>query len=108
MPALHQFTDTNFADEVLTHAAPVLVDFTAEWCAPCKRLDPEVEHLNLEWDGAVKVGRLDVDQNSSTAVAYGVMTIPTLILFKGGQPVERVVGYLPRARILARLGSHLT
>jgi thioredoxin 1 len=108
MTGTHDFNDTNFAGEVLDHAAPVLVDFTAAWCGPCRMLAPIIEKLNFEWAGAVKVGHLDIDHNVATTMQYGVMSVPTLILFKDGRPVERLVGYMPRERILARLSPHLT
>ncbi len=99
--------DATFAAEVLNSPVPVLVDFTAVWCGPCQRLDPEVERLNAEWAGAVRVAKLDVDQNPATAGQLGVLGIPALILFKNGQPVERLQGYLPKDRILAKLKPHL-
>lgn len=107
MTALLEFNDANFGAEVLANPAPVLVDFTAAWCGPCRTLAPVVAKLNADWAGAVKVGELDIDQNTATTVQYGVMSVPTLILFKAGQPVERLVGYMPRERILARLNPHL-
>lgn len=107
MPQLHQFTDAGFERDVLASAEPVLVDFTATWCGPCQMLAPVVEKLNEEWNGAVKVGQLDIDENERTPQVYGVMGVPMLILFKAGQPVERLMGYMPRERILARLKPHL-
>lgn len=107
MAELHEFRDDNFQSEVLAHAAPVLVDFTAAWCGPCRMLAPVVGKLNDEWAGAVKVGQLDIDHNVATTMAYGVMSVPTLILFKAGRPVERLTGYMPRERILAKLTPHL-
>ena len=89
MPELRQFTGENFQLEVLQSDTPVLVDFTAEWCAPCRMLAPVVEQLNGEWNGAVKVGHLDADIHTEMVMAYGVLSLPTLILFKNGQPVER-------------------
>ena len=108
MPEMHAFTDDNFQAQVLDNAAPVLVDFTAEWCPPCHMLEPVVVGLNEEWQGAVKVGQLDADNNVTTTMQYGVMGLPTLILFKHGQPVERLTGFMPRERILAKLKPHLT
>jgi thioredoxin 1 len=107
MVVMHEFNDTNFSVEVLANTAPVLVDFTAAWCGPCRTLDPVVEKLNAEWAGAVKVGHLDIDQNTATTMQYGVMSVPTLMLFKAGRPVERLVGYMPRERILSKLNPHL-
>jgi len=107
MATMHHFTDASFKQEVLETAQPVLVDFTAEWCGPCHMLAPVVDKLNEEWNGAVKVGKLDIDLNVSTTMQYGVMGVPTLMLFKGGQPVERLTGFMPKERILARLSPHL-
>ena len=107
MPDLHHFTDDNFQAEVLSSAAPVLVDFTAEWCGPCHMLAPVIARLNEEWNGAVKVGELDVDANANVTQQYEIMGMPTLILFKGGQPVERLSGYMAKDRILNKLKPHL-
>ena len=107
MPDMHHFTDDNFQAEVIDSPTPVLVDFTAEWCGPCHMLAPIVDKLNQDWNGEVKVGKLDIDANVSVTMEYGVMGVPTLILFKGGQPVERLMGYMPRERILSKLKPHL-
>jgi thioredoxin 1 len=107
MAELHQFTDDNFQLEVLQCDTPVLVDFTAEWCGPCHMLAPVVEQLNAEWNGSVKVGHLDADNNATRVMQYGVMSVPTLILFKNGQPVERLAGFMRRERILSKLNPHL-
>jgi len=107
MATMHNFSDADFKAEVLESQQPVLVDFTAEWCGPCHMLAPVVDKLNEEWNGAVKVGKLDIDLNVSTTMQYGVMGVPTLMLFKGGQPVERLTGFMPKERILARLSPHL-
>ena len=108
MTQLYQFDDGNFKAEVLESDQPVLVDFTAEWCGPCHMLAPTVEKLNDEWNGAVKVGKLDIDANVNTTMQYEVMGVPTLILFKAGQPVARLMGYMHKDRILAKLNPHLT
>ncbi len=108
MPEMYHFSDDNFQTEVLDSPEPVLVDFTAEWCGPCHMLAPVVDRLNQEWAGAVKVGKLDIDENLNTTMQYGVMGVPTLMLFKGGQPVERLTGFMQRERILARLSPHLS
>ena len=107
MATMHQFNDATFKEDVLESDRPVLVDFTAEWCGPCHMLAPVVEKLNEEWNGAVKVGQLDIDLNVDTTMQYGVMGVPTLILFKNGQPAERLMGFMPKARILAKLSPHL-
>jgi thioredoxin 1 len=101
-------TDTNFDSEVLRSDLPVLVDFGAAWCHPCKQLDPIVEELAEEWRGRVKVATLDIDSNVQTTVKYGVMGVPTLILFIQGQPKERLSGFQPKARIIERLTPHLS
>lgn len=108
MATMYQFSDATFKDEVLASDKPVLVDFTAEWCGPCHMLAPVVEKLNEEWNGAVKVGQLDIDMNVDTTMQYGVMGVPTLILFKNGQPAERLMGFMPKERILSKLNPHLT
>lgn len=107
MATMHQFSDATFRQEVLESDRPVLVDFTAEWCGPCHMLAPVVEKLNDEWNGVVKVGKLDIDVNVETTMQYGVMGVPTLILFKSGQPAERLMGFMPKERILAKLTPHL-
>ncbi len=107
MATMHHFSDATFKQEVLESNQPVLVDFTAEWCGPCHMLAPVVGKLNDEWNGAVKVGTLDIDANVDTTMQYGVMGVPTLILFKSGQPAERLTGFMPKERILAKLNPHL-
>lgn len=102
-----EFTDNDFKTAVLAAAGPVLVDFTAEWCGPCHRLKPEIEKLAGELGDRLTIGELNVDLNSRTAMAYGVMSIPTLILFKGGQPVARLNGYQPKDKIKSQLAPHL-
>jgi thioredoxin 1 len=107
MAELAQFSQSTFENEVLKSPGPVLVDFTASWCHPCHMLEPIVRELADSWDGRVKVGQVDVDANSELAVKYGVMGVPTLILFVGGRPSERLVGFMPRERLLAKLEPHL-
>ncbi len=99
-------SQANFQSEVVSSDLPVLVDFTAAWCGPCKMLEPIVTQLAQEWGGKVKVVKLDVDDNSDLAMQYQVMGVPTLILFVKGQPVQRVTGYQPKDRIVSRLSSH--
>ncbi|SMB95650.1 thioredoxin [Desulfonispora thiosulfatigenes DSM 11270] len=87
------FTTAKFEEEVLKSSEPVLVDFWADWCGPCKMVGPVVEELAQDFEGKAKIGKLNVDENGSTAQTYGVMSIPTLILFKDGKELDRVVGF---------------
>ncbi len=100
-------TDANFDKEVVQASLPTLTDFWAAWCGPCKMIAPIIEQLAQEYDGKMKVTKLDVDQNPTLATRFGVMSIPTLILFKNGEPVERIVGYMPKEKLLERLKPHL-
>ena len=100
-------TDETFAQEVLKSASPTLVDFWAVWCGPCRMVAPLVDELAREQNGKLKVVKLDVDENEGTAMTYGVMSIPTLILFKGGQPVERIVGFRPKSDLEKKILPHL-
>jgi thioredoxin 1 len=99
--------EDDFQVEVLDSTIPVLVDFTATWCGPCKMLDPIVKQLASEWDGKVKIVKLDVDQNSGVAMQYQVMGVPTLMLFSDGEPQQRLTGYQPKERIVAKLTSYI-
>ena len=90
-------TDVSFETDVLQSGMPVLVDFWASWCGPCKMVGPIVEELADDFAGKAKVCKLNVDENTKTAQAYGVMSIPTIILFKNGKEVDRVVGFRPKA-----------
>ncbi len=100
-------TDDNFDEMVRRAEGAVLVDFGAEWCHPCKQLDPIVEELAEAWHGKVKVVKLDIDQNAQTTMAYSVMGVPTLILFVDGEPKERLTGFQPKQKIVDRLGQHV-
>ena len=86
------FTDSNFKSDVLKSDSPVVVDFWAPWCTPCKIVGPAIEQLALDYKGKVKVGKMNVDENPDTAGTYGVMSIPTVMVFKNGQPVKATVG----------------
>jgi thioredoxin 1 len=101
-------SDETFESDVLDSAEPVLVDFWAEWCGPCKMIAPIVEDLASEYDGKMKVAKLDADENPSIMQTLGIMGIPTLILFKDGQPVERITGYMPKDRLTERIVPHLS
>src|SRR3989344_1502923 len=86
------FTDSNFQEEVLKSDTPVVVDFWAPWCGPCRIVSPTIEQLALDYKGKVKVGKMNVDENTQTAGMYGIMSIPTVMVFKKGQPVKATVG----------------
>jgi thioredoxin 1 len=96
---LTTFTDSNFESEVIKSNEPVLIDFWAPWCGPCRAIAPVVEQLAGEYAGKVKVGKLDIDQHPKTATQYDVRSIPMLLLFKGGKVHGQIVGAVPRAKI---------
>jgi len=100
-------TDQNFAAEVLQSSLPVLVDFWATWCGPCRTISPVVEELAKEFIGRIKVTKLNVDENPGTPSQYGVRGIPTLIVFKGGKVLDQIVGAVPKARLLAMIEKAL-
>lgn len=108
MATITEITDATFEPEVVEEGGVVLVDFGAEWCHPCKQLDPVVEELAEEWDGRIRVMKLDIDTNVDSTMKYQVMGVPTLILFKDGEPVERLTGFMPKKKILDKLSPHLT
>jgi len=101
-------TDETFNQAVLKSDQPILVDFWAVWCGPCRMVAPVVDEIAREQEGKLKVMKLDVDENQNTAMAYGVMSIPTLILFKNGQPVERIVGFRPKSDMEKKILPHLS
>ncbi|HEY4744832.1 MAG TPA: thioredoxin [Desulfuromonadaceae bacterium] len=101
------FTDANFDREVLQSEIPVLVDFWATWCAPCKAIAPLVDAVAEEYSGKVKVGKVNVDENPATPGKYGVRGIPTLILFKGGAVIDQVVGAVPKSQLDALIAKAL-
>jgi len=100
-------TEETFTTEVLQSSEPVLVDFWAAWCGPCRIIAPTVEELAVEYKGRLKVVKVDVDQNQDIAIRYGVQSIPTLMVFKDGKMVERVLGALPKPRIVTLIQPHL-
>ena len=91
-----EINDSNFKAEVVDSATPVLVDFTAEWCGPCKRMAPIVADLARQYEGRIKVGHMDVEGSPATAAQFGVMSVPTLIFFKGGKPADQINGAVSR------------
>ena len=100
-------TDGEFESQVVQADVPVLVDFWAEWCGPCKMIAPIVEELSQEYDGQIRFTKMDVDSNPMTAASLGIRSIPTLLIFRGGKPVEQVVGAVPKAMLKKRLESAL-
>jgi len=101
------FTDENFEQEVLQSPIPALVDFWAVWCGPCKMIAPIVDELAGEFEGKVKIGKLDVDANQQTAIKYGVRSIPTILIFKEGKLADTIIGAVPKAAIVEKLNKQL-
>ena len=100
-------TDSTFDEQVGASATPLLVDFWAEWCGPCKMIAPILEDISKEQAGRVAIAKLNIDENPDTAQRFGVMSIPTLLLFKEGQLVNRIVGAKPKNALLTELDAHL-
>ncbi len=103
MSEVSEFTDANFENEVLRSDKPCLVDFWAEWCGPCLMVGPVVKEIAKEYDQKLKVGKLNVDQNSQTAAKYGIMSIPSLLLFNGGKVVDQIVGAVPKKHMVEKI-----
>jgi thioredoxin 1 len=99
--------DATFDEEVLKSDTPVLVDFWAVWCGPCKAIAPAVEELAREYKGKVKVAKLDVDQAQQTAQKFGIRSIPTLLVFKGGRVVDTIVGAVPKSKLVDAISKHV-
>ena len=102
-----EITDSNFNTEVIKSDIPVLVDFWAVWCGPCKMVAPEIEKITEEKAGVLKIGKLNVDENRDTAIKYSITSIPSLLLFKDGQMVKKLVGAMSKDRILYEISSFL-
>lgn len=102
-----EFTDANFEEVVLKSDKPVLVDFWAAWCGPCHAIAPAVEQMAEELDGQAVIGKLDVDANPTVARTYGVMSIPTLLVFKGGEIVDKHVGVAPKSVLANKVTAHV-
>ena len=100
-------TDDSFERDVLNSEMPVLVDFYADWCGPCRMISPMLDEIAEELDGEIRVAKLDIDTNGETTVQYGVLSIPTLILFKDGEPVERWAGIVPKQTVIKQAREHL-
>ena len=106
--AVQEFSDTNFDQEVTKSSTPVLVDMWASWCQPCRMIAPMIEDLAGTYDGKVKMGKVNVDDYPQLAAQYGVMNIPTLVLFKDGKEADRIIGVVPREELIRRIDRLLS
>ncbi|MGE5314130.1 MAG: thioredoxin [Acidobacteriota bacterium] len=102
-----EITDANFDAEVLKSSTPVLVDFWASWCGPCKMIAPSIEEIANEYDGKLKVGKMDVDANPMVPTKFHIQSIPTLLIFRNGAVVEQIVGAAPKRNLIAKITPHL-
>ena len=102
-----EVNETEFQQEVLDSSMPVLVDFTAEWCGPCKMLSPIVDEIASQYEGKLRVVKVDADANQQVMQQYGILGLPTLMLFKAGEAVERITGFKTKEKILGKLNGHL-
>jgi len=102
-----EFTDGNFDEEVLQSDLPVVIDFWAAWCAPCRMIAPIIEDLATDFEGKAKIGKLDVDSNQQTAIKYGVRSIPTVLIIKNGEVADTIIGALPKASFVEKLQAVL-
>ncbi|MBN1479463.1 thioredoxin [candidate division KSB1 bacterium] len=103
-----EFTDATFEDDVINSQQPVIIDFWAVWCGPCRMVAPVMQDLASDYAGKLKVGKLNVDHNPQTAMIYGIRSIPTILLFKNGQIVDSVVGAVPKQNLVNMIEKHLT
>jgi len=104
---VNKFDGNNFEAEVLQSDIPVFVDFYADWCGPCKMMSPVIDKMAEEYAGRIKVGKVNVDENSDLAVKYGIMSIPNMVFFKNGEVVDRVVGAIPKPQMQAKFEKNL-
>ena len=100
-----EFTDDNFQEEVLNSNQPVLVDFWAEWCGPCRALGPMIDELSAEYEGKAKIGKLDIDTNRDAAMKYGIQSIPSIIIFKDGEVINKFVGISPKDELVSAIDA---